>query len=361
MIMNEEKIRLKATARTPLCIGNGEIYNYLDYVPEKNKIKIIDINKAFEELKYIEKINKLSELIQNNIENNRSKFTTKELFEKVGITNISDCVVKEMDSEISVDKRGEIKQFINQNGKYYIPGSSIKGAIRTAYIFDYFDGKIEKLVEILKNRNKGNELVKTAVGNIGNDVFKYLLVSDSGIIEGKNFKMVETERYNKYLSEKTKKPLRRGNPQNAEVLKENSEFEISLTIKEGFPKKFDELKDMINNLTKTICDFEISVENNHKDLKEFYQNLKTELGEEVYLDIGFGSGYLSKTIYLLLWKHKQDLKSIKWSLPIKKYFDRYTKKKYPQKVNDYPDFPRTRTLYNLNGKYVPLGWIKLNE
>ena len=363
-MMNEEKIKLGVKTINPLHIGNGKNYDYLDYIPETNKIKIIDINKAFEELKDLEKINELSNLIQNNIDNNRLNVSTKELFGKIGITNISDYVVREIESEIQIDKRVEIHQFINQNGKYYIPGSSIKGAIRTAYIFDYFDKNIGKLIEVLKDRNlrnKGNEIIKMVVGDIKKDSFKYLLISDSNILENNAFKMIETKRYNNYYDKKFHKVKGWGNPQNVEILKENSEFEVNLILKDGFPKKFGELKEMFNNLTKTICDFEVSIENNHPDLKEFYRDLQTKLEEGIYLDIGFGSGYLSKTIYLLLWKHKEDLNLIKGLLPTRKYFDKHTKKKHPQKVDDYPDFPRTRTLYKLNEKYVPLGWIKLSE
>lgn len=348
---------------SPLNIGNGEKYTNLDYYIEDKKAKIIDIERMMENLKDIDKINQMQNLIKNNMGNNKMTMTVMELYHSVGLYP-ENHVSKEIDCKIKENASVQVAKFINQNGKYYVPGSSIKGAIRTAYIFDYYDKNFDKLISILDDReirNKGTELVKRAIGNIQNDFFKHLLITDSKFIDFKNFEFIETKRYNIEHKKRGNSNLY-GNSEHKEVLKKGSEFTVEMTIKKDFPKDFEDIKTMCNNFTKTIIDFEMKNQYLPQELKEFYKkNILSDINknnnnnnnDSFYLALGSGSGYLSKTIYLLLWKHKKNLNLIKKLLPTK---NDYRTRKF-QRVNSYLDFPRTRTVEII--KNIPLGWVKI--
>ena len=353
------KKTLKITTLSPLNIGCGDSYTNLDYYIEDNKAKIIDIEKMMDSIGDIDKINQMQNLIKSNMGNNRLTISVKELYEGIGIYP-DEYISKEINCKIENDARVQVAKFINQNGNYYIPGSSLKGAIRTAYIFDYYNKNINKLIGILKDSKippfkKGNEVVKIAIGGIKDDFFKHLLITDSGFISPENFEFIETKRYN-IENKKRNKPNVYGNKECKEVLKRNSNFNVELTIKKDFPKNFNDIKNMCNNLTGTIIEFETNNEYLPQSLKDFYKNnILNNLNKDntFYLAVGSGSSFLSKTIYLLLWKHNKDLNLIKRLLPTRN--DRRRNKF--QKVNSYLDFPRTRVIET--NKEIPIGWIKI--
>lgn len=230
--INPTKKILKITTISPLNIGNGDVYANMDYYIENNKAKakIINIEELFESIDDINKINKLVNLIKHNMDNNRMKGGVKETYESIGLYP-DEHILKEVDCKINKDARVQVRKFINQNGKYYVPGSSLKGAIRTAYIFDYYDKNIGKLVNILENKKiydnkKGNEVVNTAIGrNIKDDFFKYLLITDSNIIPQENFEFINTIRYNTMDVRKDKKSSN-NIPEPKEVLKKKLQSSV---------------------------------------------------------------------------------------------------------------------------------------
>lgn len=151
-------------------------------------------------------------------------------------------------------------------GRPYIPGSSLKGALRTAILND------------LKEDTKENE------------VFAHLQVLDSETIDLENLKV-----YQKVDYSKTAKPL----PLYRECLKPNTE--ITFTV--SFDDKYLTLKKIQNALHKTYQNYYI------KWLKGVYDSHADELkkntfaldqpsqnqGEIIY--IGGGAGFVSKTLH----------------------------------------------------------------
>ncbi|EHP86824.1 type III-A CRISPR-associated RAMP protein Csm5 [Methanotorris formicicus] len=371
-------MEVKCNTITPIFIGCGEEYTQLDYYIEENKAKIVDLEKAMMDLDDLEKINHLSKLITSYINNNRLESNAKELLKSIGI-DVKDYVVREVNCEIESHRSIRVKKFINQRGFPYIPGSSIKGAIRTAYIFDYYDDekRINELIKILRDKNikpweKGDAVVKNAISrNIQSDFFKYLIVSDSGFLDGK-FKFIMTKRWN---TKKGKFEV----PIALEGFMDKNEFDLRIIIKDEFIKeifkkternykemdekeKFDELKRICNKLTETIIDFELN-RDNPEILETFYERLKNQLNDGICLNVGFGGGFLAKTIYLLLWKYDKDGRKGYLKL-MKKIFKNERNRNLRESWNraySYYDFPKTKTVYVKNGRIVsPLGWIKIN-
>ncbi len=319
---------------TPVHIGNGEEWSFLDYFIENGKANILNTDAIFESLNDVQIIDNLSKEIEEKIINGQAQINPKEFFGNY--IDVSKYIIKRIESD-EISGKVKIKKFINQQGRYYIPGSSIKGAIRTAYFFDFFDKKIDTLVDVLKNKNdKFKELNQIVFGEITSDFFKYFHVTDSQFISDSNMKIIKTIRYN---NEKNKE----GVPICLEAIKEHSIVNFEIKIDDRSKITIEDIKNSVRNLTTTVCDYETNNNKNPDFIKNFYNEIKKN--NEIYLNLGFGGGYLVKTIYLLLWKHKKDISLIKNMLPIKK----------KQKVDAFYDFPRTKVIYNKK----PIGWVKI--
>jgi len=125
-------LNLKFETITPLHISNGNQLAYnLDYIIKDGYISKLNLNRVSQVLAEAKLFDfqksYTSFKISNIIENNKHLFN-KELFDYQAF--IEDSFIEFLNSE----KRGEkkyIQEFINSNGKFYIPGSSIKGMLTT--------------------------------------------------------------------------------------------------------------------------------------------------------------------------------------------------------------------------------------
>jgi CRISPR-associated protein Csm5 len=228
-------MEVKCELITPIFIGCGEEYSQLDYFIENGFAHIIDLEKAITDLDDLEKVNEISRLIISNTTNNRLNLNAKDILESVGL-NPYDYVIRKIKCEIKSDSSTRVKKFIAQNNSHYVPGSSIKGAIRTAYLFNYYDKNLSELLKILDNRSiklheKGKELEKNAISkNIPEDFFKYLKISDSLNLEGE-FKFIHTRRWN-YRKRKPNVPI------NMEGMVKGT-FSINIKIEDEFFKNIN--------------------------------------------------------------------------------------------------------------------------
>ncbi|WP_017981045.1 type III-A CRISPR-associated RAMP protein Csm5 [Methanocaldococcus villosus] len=376
---------LKCSLITPIFIGCGEEYTPLDYYIENNIAHIVDIEKALEVLGNLKSIDEISDYIVKKSIGNRVETNAKDILERVGLC-AEDYVVYKIKSEIKEDSRTRVKKFIHQNNRKYIPGSSIKGAIRTAYLFNYYDGKISEIFKILDNKkidNKGKEIERRAIGDIRDDFFKYLKISDSIKLEREEFKFILTKRWHikkkkltipNYLEGMTKGEFIINLKVEEEFFKElNNRLNKNFNPKNDY-EKFEIIKELCNNFSKTVVDFEIK-----RDLpiilKEFYEKLKKDIekNDAIYINLGFEGGFLNKTIYPLLWKNDQN--NILFHKIRQFFLDLYKPKgkinpRNPQyklyqtwqNAKSYLDFPTTVGVYVKHNRISsPLGWIKLEK
>ncbi|ACV24785.1 type III-A CRISPR-associated RAMP protein Csm5 [Methanocaldococcus fervens] len=373
-------MEVKCEILTPLFIGCGDEYTPLDYFIEDGKAKIVNLEKVIANLKDIEKINYISQLIMSNISGNRSEINVKELLESVGLNpEDKNYIIREIECEIKSDSRTRVKKFINQNNMYYIPGSSIKGAIRTAYVFNYYyNGRIKELLNILANREisfdeKGKVIVENAISKkISEDFFKYLIVSDSISLDGEEFKFINTKRWNfrtKRFGVKVDVEAMTKGTFNIKIKIDDKFFEeigkklkISYKIKDE-EEKFEKLKEICNNFSKAVVEFELK-RNNPVYVEGFYERLLADINKNdaIYLNLGFGGGFLTKTIYPLLWKYDKGNKNFRMIKSIFLALSGRNKnlKNAWLKANSYLDFPTTKTVYFKNDSAVaPMGWIRM--
>lgn len=262
-----------------------------------------------------------------------------------------------------LDKRYNIKEFIKTIGKPFLPGSSLKGAIRTALIRgNNFEEHYKKSLNFL-NKSKGRNInkkhfddfvEKKLFGDSYESPFRFLRISDGYVVSNHDLKIVPIEVlnlkkkrrvlpyiYTEALNLHTKI---RGNIDFGflEAIK-NSEFKDNfknLQIVEDFVKK-------VNNGVKRYINDEIDLlKGNLKELETFYSTLLKRMNNlkdnQFIVQIGFSTGYYSKTVV-----GKLDSNQIKL-MKIKRLLYKKVKPEF---------FPVTRRVVRRNGVMEPLGWI----
>lgn len=126
--MKDTKHTIKMELITPVHIGNGNfLYNNIDYIVEKDKIYVIDVQKVFEKIGYDEK------LIQTWVTKAEEGYNIMQIFPRGRITNLKDVSQRVIPIKYNNKKENKLKECLHDGmGIAYIPGSSIKGAIRSA-------------------------------------------------------------------------------------------------------------------------------------------------------------------------------------------------------------------------------------
>ncbi|MBO5132224.1 MAG: type III-A CRISPR-associated RAMP protein Csm5 [Paludibacteraceae bacterium] len=229
-------------------------------------------------------------------------------------------------------ERDTLKEHIhNGQGKPYIPGSSIKGAIRTAILASFAENvndaetKIDDSIkdkltgELKKKKANANKVEKELFGrDPNNDVFRFLQVGDAYFGDSYTvaLRMVNiNERTSRGFWDVSKSQL-------IEALcpKDETEFEMKLNI-EGYNKSkercstigdlpmimssYENLFETINEHTISLLDFEIDYWRERSDMDdsdkvesylEKIESIKKKVlkccrGKECVLRIGHGSGW----------------------------------------------------------------------
>jgi len=348
-------MNFKFETLTAVHIGSGEILSpYSDYVFDNGFVYYLDHDLLVKELIKRPNSDELLErfimVVKNQAKGSSSnRFKLKSFLEEAGL-DYKNCALKKV--KVHDEVRVEIQKHISTSGQPYIPGSSLKGAIRTALIC-FFPGISEETL-----RKKSGYIGEDIFGKFGDDVLKYLHISDTTPFKDENLAIAKFCRFNL-------ETLKRTIPIVREVIPKGSAttFNIKTTAREGNVKegfaflnagKEDLLLEIINRYS--VKNIEIELEQLKKyrnnvtnDIIGFYTGLLEEINKadskkEAYLRIGSGKTYYFNSIAQKL--PKSNLHQI-----ISKTF----KKANPNL------FPKTRTFI-FEGEYseVP-GWVKITK
>ena len=376
--MNESAYRI--TTLTPVSIGDGNTLSaFADYVLEKGKIHYINQQIIRD------KMGKNPELIDFYVEgmirgksNTTNTFDLKNfIFNRLKLT-LQQVALHCIEAK-NVSGKKEFYTVVKNAGQSpYIPGSTLKGAIKTALLYDWLiDAKndwCENYLENLNNKEERGRLEAQLMTEF--DKFE-LGVSDSSLLEFDTLQAIDIKRLH----------IKKGSlniPQTREAVKENIACECEIrNVRKLIAEKaagtkvyknysWRELCKIINKFSDNSCNieweimerFEKKLDNKYyKHLENFYRTIqkRTESLTTAYLRLGTGKGFYFNSIALALYDRDgtenkgQFLKFLKTC--------GYGKVYKPQKrqVEEYdlnPDeFPITRFVEITETK--PLGWIQL--
>lgn len=355
---------------SPVHIGSGEeksLSPYADYIYQNDYIYYVNHTKLEN---WLLSQDNSDEIMNEFILGIKKQKGLREFFYKYSLS------VKDYSTHsipiVGDPKKEKIERTITNAGLPYIPGSSIKGAIRTAILWKI--KKEEGLGNIYSIKKYHPYIGQDIFGKFGDDVMNFLQVTDTETypredIEIRNIKRVSVTR-----------PKQQEIPTWLEVINSQKEVEFEIKQKgEKTDKIRNELTDFLtkgagltsifkalNEFSKEIAEFEINALKNpyFNPIVKFYKELIEQINQlterEAVLRIGYGKTFFDNTIDLLFKDDKEVMEEIKeMTSKNPKYrvgYSRATGK--PVKP-----FPISRWLYfDANGSPKGiLGWIKIKE
>lgn len=185
--MSGESYDLHLTTLSPIHIGSGKSYSCCEFVPAKAKskgqivkiIKRVNLTNYYSSLSDDRKDTFLASLTNSN-------FELKQFDKKIK----KDFVRYQCIDNSRVDFINEVQEHIKTSDKLYIPGSSIKGAIRTAIFYNLLtEEDMDKIGKDISSNRRNNSflsndlLKKHFTSGFGNDaqynIFRFMQVADT--------------------------------------------------------------------------------------------------------------------------------------------------------------------------------------
>lgn len=369
MSISDKRHTIKLETLTPVHIGSGAfLQNNVEFVKDYKDIYIIDPKKVLEIIG-IDKLDYWVGAIERGDD-------VTQVISRLGKKSTPDKYAKrslKLYDNVDLEARTTLKECMHDGrGIAYIPGSSIKGAIRTAVLASL---AMDKNNELSYKINLNNKLF--ACSNVESElfgktpfenIFRFLQVGDAYFdrdceisLNEVNLNIKETES----LIDTTKSQLIE-----AIAKEKKSTLSIKLASKyarhcagtgkvKSLPKSIDTIEnlfDTINRHTQRLIEEEIeywdTVSESHTGANNYIENLKTLLetvngciqGKQCVLRVGHASGWRFTTG---AWTEKLPIfknKIVPMSRPKNDNYEQY-------------DFPKTRRIGE--GSNNILGFVKL--
>lgn len=364
---------LQLTTLTSVCIGTGnKLSPYADYVIDEQRKKIYYVDQELIKNKLADKPNLIDEYVAgvaNGMDNNLSRFNLRNFLKN----SLDIDVYKEHRLQLDCEATGSKELYTivkNAGSQPYIPGSSLKGAVKTALLYDWLvnETKGKKAVEsLLKNSRdeNANEAIENAFNGFN------LGFSDSSLIDANRMMCIDNKRLH----------IKKGNtmiPQTWESIISGTQASLSFLEVKGDNYQtvsWKELCSVLNQYAKAgnQCEWDILTDTAGEEmtndvynrLYDFYEKINKDIDEAkdntAFLKLGSGKGYYLNSVGLALFDADKSEDKTAFLRFLKQSGFGKVYKKETRKMEDYDlnpfDFPITRVV-DVN-KIQPIGWIKL--
>ncbi len=382
------KQKYKLETITPVHIGSGETLNHIDGYYANGRWYRIDLDKVLAHPNT--DINALtSEMSQRDFRWN--DYFTRHNMDATDLSTYNILCAQSPETT-------EIREAITSVGnRPYIPGSSIKGAIRTTLLGEiliqngeaygkstqWLQNKIDQQPRgNPKNERPTQQIESFAFGKNPNyDLLRALHVSDTAPIESDSLEIGSAWTVTLNSQGKLVKKIQRGQEYKNFVQHFKTGESLTFTIKvdELLLREREKNKLHFNSVQEQILE---TIPKAHRSLAtniletelEFFEiyylspiancydkliNLHDELTEgEFFLQIGWGGGYHANTV-TGLFANTHDPPRERW-LEIQKRF-KLGESRSRRGHYDEREFPKTRRiLYRGQNPIAPLGWVKIS-
>jgi len=339
---------IKIKTLGPVFIGSGKMVNKTEYVRNGNNVYIIDPKKLMSLI--VEK-----RLTQSYTSEIQKKFNLKNWLIKNRINDYESisAYVLGLDEIADENKKGmsAINTCIKDAySRPYIPGSSLKGALRTVMLWNQVYDNYDKLSDFRSNidnalTNNDKRAMKRNIEaiskelenhffthkkeNIEYSIMRGCIISDSKPLSLDDITLCEKTDLKDNGQKNTLNILR-------ECIKPGTVIELDMTIDERiFKYDAETLEDMIKNYSADYFDIVVS---------EFPGGEDTE--NTIYL--GGGSGYFSKTVSYRLFDKRSAVRFVKG------YLSKTTPREH-RHSQDRRISPHTYKTTRYNGKLYDMG------
>lgn len=376
---NIKKYKMKLEVLTPLHIGGADYKSKLDkkeYVFDKDKktLTLIDNEKFVGFLIKKNLFEKYIAYIENNV-------NAKVMVQNRNINLLSFLKANNIDKDIqdfrkkapikldmNIEKMNDIKLMLRDvQGKPYIPGTSIKGALINLLLVDYIIKNREEFLKekriILSECKKAND--DRSIRSLKNEIKKIVNQIEKSIIYGNNKDLEKSKRFGVSVSDsysysntrtnfyqdidekrnaKTENEKNKTMPVVREYIMVNSKFDFDITLDMDLLKE-SELK------IKNINDLMNSLENSVAYLINILEDKNSPRTENLIL--GANTGFLQKTVVYALFEDKEERLEV-----IKKLLHKSSKNAIGNHLNDKFS-PRVLNRIKINGKNQLAGLVKI--
>lgn len=334
---------------TPVAILSGEKIRRFEVIKEGNKAYVLNFERLIRDEKgFVDLLVANPKILSNPDE-------LLNMFKRFNI-NYRKYIKHEVRGYMR--RSFEINEFIKSNGKPYIPGSSLKGALRTNIIrgtkFGSYYIKGLEFAKAHRGKIKSTTVDSKFLGDSYQSPFKFLRVSDTNLLKENVLQVKPIEIYDllkkkKVLDTIYSEFLPVGTKLYGEINLSFYDYIKQFYFKDEY-KNLEILDDFIKKVRKGVEKYikdEISImqEIGEVGLASFYRKLlNLNLKEnQILIQLGFSTGFYSKTLVGKLSRENVI----------------YLKKMVGKRGNKYDPrlFPKTRRVINENGVRKPLGWI----
>ncbi len=282
-----------------------------------------------------------------------------------------------------LSRSSEVREHIKTKDEAYIPGSSVKGAIRTAILWwvlkndaDRFDRAKKHLNSLVRSRGRvdkkrvDDEIEKLVFGaDPTEDILKALQVSDTSAVNVKELRIEEV----RTLTTTPQGHNWKGFYTYVEALKPGTKLVLETKIDEFLLEDdaaselhFESKQDLVREIPRICNEFaDMFIEDEMRffrqynrpgeldDVLEFYEMLRERREEDSFLlHLAWGSGWHGMTVGRLL-QGEPDFDFF----GLRKRFSLGKRRNQQFFVSE---FPKTRRIVFKDGKpKYPLGWLKI--
>lgn len=373
---------------SPVFIGSGEKIEKFETIVEGNTVYILDFQKLLTNDDFVELF---IARIQDILDPSKKDKAMKEIFQelkKLKKLNLEPSEVFLGTFQVPFRNNKpvnlQMKRFVRSAGRYYVPGSSIKGAIRTALIKsdqnlvrhfeDHLDHLKKKKEDHLKKRNVNIEM--EIFGRPNESPFRLLEISDSDFID-KEFVKFELITVRNLLKTKASIPmilelwLDNKDESNKNKDKSNKVRALLQSRVDRLSQMENVIKDpgklletlgdkgkfveTVKNASEKIIQLEIerinkaSNSNEFESILNFYKKLLEEnkkMRDGFLLRLGAQTGFFSKTFFTRF-LNREELEFLKSTC------------KVYRKINEGL-FPVSISIYKYKSpEPKPLGWVRV--
>ncbi|MBX9690321.1 MAG: type III-A CRISPR-associated RAMP protein Csm5 [Candidatus Obscuribacterales bacterium] len=396
-IQFHERYKLKAKACTHIHIGCGKDVGRFEYFFSQNKsqLEFLDYDKlAIEALNNEVFIDQLTLAAAGDPSGSLHKllldFAEKDpgIYERI----ISKKATRKLPSPdgrqgLAFPNIRRLRLFAGSPAAY-LPGSSLKGAFRSAYLSKQIDG-LKNKDDIFPRLKDGDDqsnlrllrerLQKTfRPGADDTRFFEKLIVRDGKTFQSSDMGIACIGLYGSQKKQSNKKAAEvsgRDSDEYAEVLLAGSEFEIEISLRRLAGSRPDKFISSLKELLEISDAFYRKVWQAEKknqqilfeqkkavmDSYDFYHKEENQVPDDSYLiRVGYGAGQASHSVLLSYRETFQEIYGQSADHPLR-HSAIYSRKKPQLKTREPYPFTSRSALAGTRSDWIPLGWIALSK
>lgn len=339
-------MRYRITCLTPTLIGDGNKLAPIDYMLWKDQINVLDQNRILKMLAksprldtYLAQIRKADRLSFSEWGGYAQNYAQR----RIPLEHLSIAAALEKAPLEAL----HIPTFCSGASGVFIPGSALKGALRTALVWSRWNERgVDQVLASAAGKIEGNRIPRN-LARSSDAANPEISIADGSQTQGElKIYSIQTARLQNTLTWKDSLP------NFAEMASTDTQFEGCWTLKQG---KQDQAFEAANRWSITLLDLHLAYARQANlpaliaSLEELREKAASVPGNACVLSIGWGTGFLGKAAALTT--SSDAYRSILRALPI-----------YSRAIQTGLPFPKTRRVVHLDGLPAALpGWVLLES